>query len=282
MTTKTNILILIILTFSSVYGQKPKVKKEIKITSTYSYINAKDGKRNTSKVGTITHDTITAEYHQKGIISYRSNNPNLTFSNSVYKQRDSLIFIRNDQNFKHQRAYWSDSTSIDIYTQIFTDSTVQTQLSQGDTIKIKKWFFQHGKLFKYYESEISPGYFGSMVEIIIYDIKTKDREVATVMTTSFPLRITDTSRIDNNLKTRVFIQSVYNKDKKEWFEKKKTQLKKREDIIWETFYRNYDKRYVTTKITKRYNKYGLLISEEKYDTYLKRIETKTTYEYEYY
>jgi hypothetical protein len=282
MTTKTNILILFIVTFSLAYGQKPKVKKEIKITTRFDYIYIKDGKHYSSTKGRVTHDTITAEYHPGGTISYQSNNPNLKFSNAVYRHRDSLIFIRNDSNFKHQRAYWSDSTTIDIYTQIFPDSTVQTQLSKGDTIKIKKWFFQNGKLIKCYRSELSPGYFGSLVEIIIYDIKTKDREVATVMTTSFPLRTTDTIRIDNNMKTRVYIDSVYNKDKKEWFEKKKTQLKKREVTKWETFYRNYDKIYITNKTTTHYNKYGLPISEEKYDTYLKRIETKTTYEYEYY
>jgi hypothetical protein len=282
MTTKTNIFILIILTFSSAYGQKPKVKKEIKITSTFDYNYIIDGKHYLSSIGKVMRDTLTTEYHQDGTISYQSNNPNLTFGKSVSIHRDSLILISNVHNLKHQRAYWSDATSIDIYTQIFPDSTVQIVLSKGDTIRINKCFSQNGKLIKCYKRELRPGYYGSYDEIIIYDIKTEDREVATVMITSFPLGLTDTFKIDNNMKTKVYKQLVYNKYNKEWYEKETTQLKRRIKIKWETVYNHYSKMYFTTRTTINYNKYELPISEEKYDTNLKHIETLMTYEYEYY
>jgi len=279
MTTQTTILTFFILTFSFAYGQNSQVKKEIKITTTFDYDYIKDGKLYLSKKAKVKQDTIISEFNQDGILTNPIKNPYVTFGKSV--NRDSLVLISNGQNLKHEREYWSDSTSIDIYTQIFKDSTVQIQLSKSDTIQINKSYFQNGNLRKCHNRDLRPMY-GKFNQIIIYDTKTENREIATVITTYFQNGLTDTIRIDNNSKTKVFKNLVYNQDKKEWFEKEKTQLKRSKRIEWETFYHDYHKLYFTTKTTIRYNKYGLPISEEKYDTYLKHIETKTTYEYEYY
>jgi hypothetical protein len=279
MTTQITILTFFILTFSFAYGQNPQVKKEIKITTTFDYDYIKDGKLYLSRKAKVKLDTLISDFNQDGTLTNPIKSSYVTFGKSV--NRDSLVLISNSQNLKHEREYWSDSTSIDIYTQIFNDSTIQTQLSKGDTIQINKSYFQNGKLIKCHNRDMRYGY-GKFNQIITYDTKTENREVATVITTYFQNGLTDTVRIDNNKKSRIYKTLVYNQDKKEWFEKEKTQLKKRKRILWETFYHDYHKMYFTTKTTINYNKYGLQISEEKYDTYLKHIETKTTYEYEYY
>jgi hypothetical protein len=278
MTTQITILTFFILTFSFAYGQNPQVKKEIKITSTLDYHYLKDGKFYLSRKAKVKQDTLISEFNQDGTLN-PIKKPYVTFGKSV--NRDSLVLISNSQNFRHEREYWSDSTSIDIYTQIFKDSTVQTQLSKGDTIQINKSYFQNGSLRKCHNSDLRPSY-GKFKQIIIYDTKTENREIATVITTYFENGLTDTIRIDNNKKFKVIKKLVYNQDKKEWFEKEKIQLKRRKRIEWETFYHDYHKMYFTTRTTISYNKYGLPISEEKYDTYLKHIKTKTTYEYEYF
>lgn len=279
MTIQTSILTFFILSFSFAYGQNPQVKKEIKITTTFDYDYIKDGELYLSRKAKVKQDTLISEFNQDGILINPIKNPYVTIGKSV--NRDSLVLISNSQNLKHEREYWSDSTYIDIYTQIFKDSTIQTQLSKGDTIQINKSYFQIGGLRKCHNRDLRPSY-SKFNQIIIYDIKNENREVATVITTYLQNGLTDTVRIDNNKKSRINKTLVYNKDKKEWFEKEKTQLKKRKRILWETSYHNYHKMYFTTKTTIIYNNYGLQISKEKYDTYLKHIETKTTYEYEYY
>jgi hypothetical protein len=123
-----------------------------------------------------------------------------------------------------------------------------------------------------------------MHEIIIYEIKTDNREVAIVKKfSSFGLYDSDSFRIDNNIKTKIYKKLMYNKYNKEWYEKEVTQLKTgRKQIKWETFYNHNSKMYFITRTTINYNKYGLPISEELYDVNLKQIITLITYKYEYY
>jgi hypothetical protein len=272
-------LTFFILTFSFAYGQNPQVKKEIKIITTFDYDYIKDGKLYLSKKAKVKQDTIISEFNQDGTLTNPIKNPYVTFEKSFH--RDSLVLISNSQNLKHEREYWSDSTSIDIFTQNFGDSIIQTKTSGNDTIQINKSYFHKGQLVKCHDRDFRESY-GKYNEIITYEKKTKNREIAIIITTYYENGLTDTIRIDNNKKTKIFKTLGYNQDKKEWFEKEKTQLKRSKRIEWKTFYHDYHKMYFTTKTTIKYNKLGLPISEEKYDTYLKHIETKETYEYEYF
>ena len=279
MTTKTAIMTFYILTFSFAYGQNPHVKKEIKITTTFDYEYIKEDKLYLSNKGKVKQDTLITEFNQDGTLTKPIKSTYVTYSKTI--QLDSLVLINNNNILKHEREYWSDSTTIDIYTQIFKDSTVQTQLSKGDTIQLNKSYFENGRLTKCHNKDLRPGY-SKFNQIINYNVQTENREVATIITTYYQNGLTDTIRIDNNNKSKVFKKLFYNHDKKEWFEKEKTQLKKRKKILWDTSYHNYHKMYFTTKTIINYNEYGLRISEEKFDTYLKHIDEKSTYEYEYY
>ncbi len=279
MTTKTTLLILFILTFSSAYGQNPQVKKEIIIVRTFDYNYEQGGRLYLSRTGSVKMDTVITEFNQDGTLKHPYQKPYVAFGRTV--SRDSIVLIMDRQNLKHEREYWSDTTSVDIYTQNFGDSIFHIKVLQGDTIQINKSYFHKGNLIKCHNRKLSDSY-EKLNEIILFDTKTKNQEIATVITTYFQNGLTDTVRIDNNMKRKVFKTLVYNQDKKEWFEKEKTQLKKSKRVVWETLYHDYHKMYFTTKTTTTYNKFGLPISNTQYDTYLNHFELKTTYEYEYY
>jgi hypothetical protein len=119
MTTKTTILTLFILTFSFAYGQNPQVKKNIAITTTFDYDYIQDGKLYLSKKGKVKQDTLITEFNLDGTLTKPIKSNYETFSKTTY--RDSLVLLSNSYFLKHEREYWSDSTSIDIYTQIFKD-----------------------------------------------------------------------------------------------------------------------------------------------------------------
>jgi hypothetical protein len=286
MKTKTTILIIFILTFLFSYGQKVQtfsyerdvqIKKETKIVNTFDYDYIKGEELYLSKKGKVKTDTIIKEFNLDGTLkkSYRS--PYVTFSKII--NLDSIVQISTENNFKHQREYWSDTTLIDIFTQNFGDSIIQIKTSGSDTIQINKSYFHKGKLVKCHNRDLRYSY-GKFNEVITYEKKTKNHEIAIIITTYYENGLTDTIKIDNNKKRNKTF--VFNSDKNEWFVKEKVKSKKRKIIIKETFYHDYHKMYFTTKITTIYNKYGLPISEIKYDTYLKHIESETTYKYDYY
>lgn len=267
MKTKTIILIIFYLTFLFSYGQK---------VQTFSYKRDVQIKKETKIVNT---DTIIKEFNLDGTLkeSYRS--PYVTFSKTTYL--DSIVQLLDENNFKHQREYWSDTTYINILTQNFGDSIIQVKTSSNDTIQINKSYFRKGQLIKCHNRDFRDSY-GKFNEIITYEKKTINHEIATLITTHYENGLTDTIKIDNNKKRNKTF--VFNSDKNEWFvkEKIKSNKRNRKRVIWETFYHAYHKMYFTTKTTIVYNKFGLPISENKYDTNLKHIESKTTYKYEYY
>jgi len=272
--TKTTILIIFSLTFLLARGQNPQVKKEIKIVSTFDYNYTQDGKLYLSRKGNVKTDTIITEYNRDGTL--KNQKPNVTFGKYII--RDSITLISEVKNIKHQREYWSDTTIIDIYTQNFGDSIIQTKISSNDTLQINKSYFHKGQLIKSYNQDLKHSY-GKLNEIIIYYKKTNNREVATIIT-YFKDGIMDTVKVDN--KKKLYKTLVFNSDKNEWFVNEKTKYHSRKKVFWKTFYHDYHKTYFTTKITTAYNKMGQPISETTYDTYLRHIEMKTTYNYVYY
>jgi hypothetical protein len=276
---KTTILTLFFLTFSFAYGQNPKVRKETKITTTFDYTYIIDGKLYLSKKGEITQDTLITEFNQDGTIEHSSNKQYVIFSK--YVEIDSIVLIKEINNLKHEREFWSDTTSVDVYTQNFGDSIFQTKISQNDTLQINISYFTEGTIVKCHNRDFRPGY-SKFNEIILYDTKTENREIATVITTYFQNGLTDTIRIDNNNKRDVYKTLEFNNEKKEWFEKETIRWKKRKRIVKETFYHNYHKKYFTTKSTTKYNKQGYPISMIKYDTYLRHIESISVYKHEFY
>ena len=118
-------------------------------------------------------------------------------------------------------------------------------------------------------------------QITLYNKITKKRERATVITL-YENGSADTTKIDNNKRRRCFKTSVFNSAKNEWYVQEKIKYKQNKKIAWETFYHNYHKMYFTTKTTTLYNKRKLPISEIVYDTYLKQVQKKTIFEYEYF
>lgn len=273
--TKTVIIAYLILTFTFSYGQNPQVKKVTKITSSFDYIDfIKEGVIYLSKNGKVLQDTLITEYSQEKSLTRQKNIP-------YPLDYVGLVLVSNELNIKHEREYWSDSSFIDIYTKSFTDSNVQVKIDKGDTIQINKSYFKNGKLKKCHNRDVRTSY-RNFDQIIIYKKKTKNREIATVITTYCQNCIIDTIRIDNIQRTKVSKKMVYNHDKNEWYIKEKIKRKRGKRIEWETFYHDYHGKYFTERTTIKYNKYGLPISEIKYDTYLKHIDYKCTYEYEYY
>jgi hypothetical protein len=277
MTTKTLILILFTLTFSFARGQNPQVKKEIKVVSTFDYNYSQDGKLYLSRKGNVKTDTIIKEYNRDGTLLKQYQNPYVTFGKRIIL--DSTVLISLENNINHQREYWSDTTFIDVYSQNFVDSIIQTKTSKGDTIQINKSFFHKGQLVKTNNRDFRNNY-GKFNEVVTYDKKTKSREVAIKITTYYKDGLTDTIRVDN--KKKLYKTLVLNSDKNEWYIKEKTKYQGRKMVVWRTFYHDYHKMYFTTKTTTEYNKVGQPIVETVYDTYLRHIEKKTTYNYEYY
>ncbi len=279
MTTKTIIPILIILTFSFAYGQKNQIKKETKIVTTFDYDYIKDGKLYLSKKGKVRIDTIFLEFNTDGTLKKEYQNPSINIGKPFWL--DSIVLLSTDKNIKYQREYWSDKTLIDICTQDFGDSIIQIKTMSSDTIQINKSYFYKGQLVKSHNRDLRDSY-GQYNEIIIYDKKTKNREIATKITTYFKDGLTDTVRVDNNKKKKLYKTLIFNSDKNEWFVSEKTKYYNRKKVFWETFYHDFHKMYFTTKTTTIYNKLEKPVTETKYDTYLRHIEMKSNYYYEYY
>lgn len=277
MTTKTLILILFTLTFSFARGQNPQVKKEIKVVNAFDYNYTENGKLYLSRKGNVKTDTIITEYNRDGTLLKQYQNPYVTFGKTII--RDSTVLISDLNNIKHEREYWSDTTLIDVYTQNFVDSIIQTETSKADTIQINKSFFIKGKLVKTHNQDFRNNY-GKFNEVVTYDKKTKRRVVSTRIITYYKDGLTDTIRVDN--KKKLYKTLVFNSDKNEWYVKEKTKYHGRKMVVWKTFYHDYHKIYFTTKTTTEYNKVGQPITETVYDTYLRHFEKKTTYIYEYY
>ncbi len=57
---------------------------------------------------------------------------------------------------------------------------------------------------------------------------------------------------------------------------------KNKHIVWNTFYNDSVKVYVTTKTITQYNSLGLLILEVVYDPNDREIESRIIYRYEYH
>lgn len=277
MTIRTAILIILTVTFSFAYGQKLKVKKETEIVMTFDYNYLKDGELYLSKKPSITIDTTITEFNEDGSLKY----PDSSLTSVKISYCDSIVFISKISNIKHEREYWSNSKPINIYTQNFGDSIIQVKIYEEDTVQINKSYFQNGKLVKCYNQDMRSSY-GKFSEIIIYDRKNKNREIATVISNHLENGTTDTVKIDNNNRRKVYKTFVYNPDKKEWFTQEKTKTGKSKSVIWETFYHSYHKMYFTTKTSITNNDYGLTETEIVYDSYLKHIEKKTIYMYEFY
>lgn len=273
----STIFILLNLTLSLAFGQNPQLKKKVEIVMTYDYDYLEDGEFYLSKKPLIKTDTIITEFNQDGSLKYP--NPNMTWGKPIYI--DSTVLISKNSDYKHEREYWSDSTSVNIYTQNFRDSSVQTKVFRKDTIQINKSYFKKGKLIKSDNRDLRPSYSKSK-EIILYDVKTRNREVATVITMSYLNGPIDTVKIDYNKKRRVYKTLVYNHDKNEWFVKEKIKSGNKKKIIWDTFYHDYHKMYFTTKTTINLDENGLPESKSVYNINLNHIEEKTMYYYEYY
>ena len=262
------------MSFSFAFGQHPQVKKETKIVYSYDYTYIKDEKLYLSKKGDVTTDTIITEFNNDGTSKNEYRDP-------YVKWVDSIVLVSVYNNNKHQREYWSDTTFLDVYSQNFGDSIIEIKTSGIDTIQINKFYFHKGYLIKSHRRELRQNY-SPYQEIRTYDRKTKTRENFTIVTTYFEGGLGDTVRVNNDYKKKLYKSLVFNSDKNEWYVIRKRKYYNRKIVYWETFYHDYHKMYFTTKTTIKYNKMKQPISEIKYDTYLKLIETKTTYEYEYY
>ncbi len=244
---------------------------------TFDYDYLKDGELYLYKKPLIITDTTVTEFNHDGSLKYPD--PNVTWGKTIYL--DSIVLISKNNDLTHEREYWSDSTSVNIYTQNFSDSSVQIKVFRKDTIQINKSYFRNGKLIKSDNRDLRPRS-SKFKEIILYHVKTNNREVTTVITTSFQNGLTDTMKIDINKKRNIYKTLSYNYDKKEWFVNEKIKSGDNKKVVWETFYHDYHKMYFTTKTTITLYDNGLPESEIVYDTYLKLTEQKTLYKYEYY
>lgn len=271
----TIILILLFLTFSFAFGQNPQVSKEIKVTMTFDYNYMKDGKLYLSRKGVVRQDTLITEYNQDGKQKNPNKDPYVTVIKTI--NLDSVAVIFQNDTIGHQREFWSDTTFTDISIRIFPDSIIKTKILKGDTLQIEK-IYNYGEV----KRELATFNYGFYKRKVIYEETSKNRDIATMITTYFKNGLTDTVKIENYKKRNIYKTLIFNKDRKEWFVKEKIKSKKNKRVVWETFYHDYHKTYFTTKTTTTFNKFGLPILEIQYDTYLKHIEVKTTYEYEYY
>jgi len=264
------------MTISLAFGQNPKVKKEMKITTTFDYHYSKDDKLYLSRKGKIKQDTLITEFNQNGTQKNPQNDAYATIIKTI--NLDSVAVILENDSIRHTREFWSDTTFTDNYFRIFTDSIIKTKISKGDTLQIEI-IYNYDKV-KRGLTTFNYGFFYKRK--VIYEESNKNRVVATMITTYFKNGLTDTVKIEDDRKRNIFKTLVYNHDKNEWFVKERTKSKKNKRVVWETFYHDYHKMYFTTRTATNYNKLGLPIKEVQYDTYLKLIEVKTTYEYEYY
>jgi len=287
MNTKITILLFLNLTILFSYGQNVqrysyeqefKIKRETEIFNEYNYTFFRGDDMHLLKKGKVKTDTIIKEYNFDGILQ----NPYHT-SDMVYRSisLDSLELIHSNNNIEHKREYWSDTTYIDIFTQKYEDSIIQIKTSNIDTIQINKSYFINGQLIKCHNRDFRESY-GKFNEIIVYKKKTRNHEVATIITTYYEDCLTDTIKIDYNKNRKKTY--VFNTYENEWFVKEEVKYnkRKRKKVFLETFYHVYHKHYFTTKTTIEYNNFGLPISEIVYDTYLNHIESSTEYIYEYY
>lgn len=253
------------------------MKKKIKITISYDYHYSKDDKLYFSKKGKEKRDTLITEFNLDGSLLHPD--PEINWTKTI--KIDSVVLISNMLNTRHEREYWSNTTFIDIYIQNSRDSIVQVKLIQNDTIQIHKSYFNKRVLVKTHNMNLRHGY-GKYNELIYYDKNTNSTEIATVISTYFKDGLTDTIRIHNHKKRKIYKTLIYNPDMNEWYVKERIKYRKNKRVLLETFYHDYHKMYFKYKTTTKYNKYNLPVSEVIYDKYERVVDSKTKYQYEYY
>lgn len=266
---KLIISILLILQFQNLYSQSPKVKKKTVIKNDYYFKIYSDGK--------IRIDTFIIEYEQNG---NQKKQPKYLSSIPPIKIvfLDSTKIINSDKNLVHKREFWSDSTTINIFTITSENTISKISIKNKDTIKIRKVYF---------EGKAPPEFRLQKIESLInrfspYQLTLKFENAK--KTTIF---IREKSGFSDSLKISTFFtknnyeKSIYNPEKREWFVKEKVILKKRKKIVSETFYHEDHKQYFTSKRVLYFNKYNQLIKETEYDHY-SFLVNESHYDYEYY
>ncbi|MFK7970169.1 MAG: hypothetical protein AB8F95_07365 [Bacteroidia bacterium] len=253
-------------TVSIVFAQKPIIKKRTAVTYDHwgwadTTINEYDSAENVIKTASYLSPYVGRAYWV-----------------------DSLIAISNTDSHTHMREYWCDSTTVEVYIRDFQDSLIEVKIKEGDTIQINRQFFNKGRLVKSSKMKLHNDFLFQS-QVILFEKKTKSRTRAMIIRFAeypYPTLAKDTIFFDNHYKRRIYKTLIFNPLKRKWLVSKKAKVRDHKKVTIAYWWDEDFKKYPPTITTIRYNEYGHIISEIVYDRYLREIEKKVLYKYEYW
>lgn len=261
------IILLLLIKHTGSWAQSRIIKKETRIIYDYSYINWG---------GKTIIDTLVIEYYPDGKRKTLRED-HIISGKTTYL--DSVKTVVKTKDLIHVQEYWSDTTIHDAYTRLWADSMQKLTIRGKDTLENKRFYYDHGQVTKI----LWYSHYCCYENRYLWDKEFRNKQLKALIIYRFASTpVYDSMQVDNDYKNHIYKKLIYNKYEKEWFVEEKVKSKKRKHTVWNTFYHDYHKMYFTTRTTTKYNKCGDVVSEIKYDTYLKQVESKTIYLYEYY
>ncbi|WMX17117.1 hypothetical protein [Aureispira sp. CCB-E] len=266
---KLIISVFFIFLFQNLYCQSRQIKKETNIKIDYLFKIYWQGK--------IRRDTFITEYLPDGSPKeWPTYLPPL--SSIKFSTLDSTKIMVSSPNYIHKILYWSDSSTVNIYTKISQKSFCQINVQDKDTLQIRE---------AYFKDKVNPKFNFEKIEVAIDEFNPfkvicnfEDSRLAKVFIQE-KNGFTDSLKISIHPKKKNYEKFIFNDATNEWFLAEKVIFKKRKKIIWETDYHDYHKKYFTSNRVQHFNKYNNLVKEYTYDDFSLLIH-ESFYFYEYY
>jgi hypothetical protein len=270
MTNKRDILLIILILLSPVIFGQNSIKKITTINYT-SNINKQ-----------FTIDTTVELFNINGIPETK-NQTIIDFYSSIKKYH--LLgkeTIDSSANKIHTKYYYSDSLKTEEIVCFYKDSVTHTYISSNiDDTAYSVYLLKPNQSKEKANLHYRTGYTLEYRERI-YNIKNNIFIESAYIASKFSkLGMPDTVKYCFNKLLRKRKDYAYNPKKKEWFIERKERFDKKGKLIksFETFYRDYDNVYFTTRTKYEYNRKGQKVLEIIYDCYINEIEKKIIYEY---
>jgi len=245
--------------------QQRKTKSITEIAFDYSLIGFGGNVRIDSTV--ILFDTLGNEI-----------NKNTSVEIGNVKWLISETVLASNENFKHTRNLFSDSSFHDVFHYNYKDSTIEYTLLNRDTIFKTAKYYKGKKLRRTVTERFPKGYYWADYEDEII-LKNNIFKKQILETTSKTVDTNFIKKITFNKISKTKKTYLYNSFEKEWYLSEKLRFRKYEV---HKFYHDYFKKYFGTKTRFKYNKYGDLISETTRSLPYRTLEKKVIRIYEYY
>lgn len=269
MANKRDILLIILILLSPVIFGQNGIKKITTINYT-PHINKQ-----------FTIDTSVELFNINGVPETKNQEIKDFYSSIKKYHLLNKETIDSSTNKIHTKYYYSDSLKTEEIVCFYKDSVTHTYINNVYDTTYSVYLLKPNQSKEKANLHYRAGYSLEYLEKI-YNIKNNVFIESAYIASKFSkLGMPDTVKYCFNKLLRKRKNYAYNPKKKEWFIELKVRFNNKGKPIesFETFYRDYDDVYFTTRTKYQYNNKGQKVLELIYDCYINEIEKKIIYEY---